>query len=315
LSVAVTDRSAAADTNDASITVFVSCDIISIEMCVTDDCDDGTDRRTFITGAAGAVIGAAVMNAAGQIYPHNYKVVTRVLDESRITHRKVVFQHGGKETIDGFLAHPKAEGKYPPVIVIGGNVITEEYIPNTCAALAMAGYVGLAPNIFHSLSESARTPEERQLAMAAHVDSDSLADISAGMDYLRTQPFVKPGGFGAVGFCYGGHLAMMLAARSREIDAVVAYHPGPTTAADIARLTAPVQIHQGTADRNVPVAQIKELERVLLGQKTPVEVFWYDDADHGFLAYTRPYYRPNYAKDSWDRTVLFLDKHLRRSGS
>ena len=79
-------------------------------MCVTDDCDDGTDRRTFITGAAGALIGAAVTNAVGQTYPHNYKVVTRVLDEPRITHGHVTFQHGGKETIDGFLARPKAEG-------------------------------------------------------------------------------------------------------------------------------------------------------------------------------------------------------------
>jgi carboxymethylenebutenolidase len=257
------------------------------------------------------LIGAAVAGAAAQNNPHNYKVVTRVLDEPRITHGRVTFQHGGKETIDGFLARPKAEGKYPAVVVIAGNVITEEYIPNTCAALAMAGYVGLAPNIFHFIPESARTLEERRAAGAMHSDSDALADINAGLDYLRTQPFVKPGGFGAVGFCYGGRLAMMLAARSREIDAVVAYHPGPTSTTDVARLKAPVQIHQGTADRNVPVEQIKELEKLLRAQKTPVETFWYDGADHGFLAYTRPYYRPNYAKDSWDRTILFLDKHLR----
>ncbi len=282
-------------------------------MCLTEDCDDGTDRRTFITGAAGALIGAAVTNTVGQAYPHNYPVVTRVLDEPRISHGRVTFQHGGKETIDGFLARPTAEGKYPAVVVIAGNVISEEYIPNTCAALAIAGYVGLAPNIFHALPESARTPEERRAATAVHTDSDSLADINAGLDYLRVQPFVKPGGFGVVGFCYGGHLAMMLAARSREIDAVVAYHPGPTTAADVTRLSAPVQIHQGTADRNVSVQQIKDLEKILGAQKTPVEVFWYDGADHGFLAYTRPYYRPNYAKDSWDRTVLFLDKHLRKT--
>jgi carboxymethylenebutenolidase len=280
-------------------------------MCVTDDCDDGTDRRTFIAGAAGALIGAAVTNAVGQTYPHNYKVVTRVLDEPRITHGRVVFQHGGKDTLDGFLARPKAEGRFPGVVVIAGNVITEEYIPNTCAALAMAGYVGLAPNIFHAIPDSA-TLEQRRASLSVHTDSDALADTNAGLDYLRAQPFVKPGGFGAVGFCYGGRLAMMLASRSREIDAVVSYHPGPTSAVDVARLNAPVQIHQGTADRNVPVEQIKQLEKLLRDQKTPVEVFWYDGADHGFLAYTRPYYRPNYAKDSWDRTILFLDKHLRK---
>jgi carboxymethylenebutenolidase len=281
-------------------------------MCLTDDCDGGTDRRTFIAGAAGALIGAAVVNAAAQTYPHNFKPVTRVLDESRIIHGKVVFQHGGKDSIDGFLARPKAEGKYPAVVVIAGNVITEEYIPNTCAALALAGFVGLAPNIFHTLPESAKTPEERRAATVAHTDSDVLADVLAGIDYLRNQPFVRPGGFGAVGFCYGGRIAMMLGSRSREIDVVVPYHPGPTTATDVARLTVPVQIHQGTADRNVPVQQIKNLEQLLRTQKTPIEVFWYDGADHGFLAYTRPYYRPNYAKDSWDRTILFLEKHLKK---
>ena len=280
-------------------------------MCISDDCDDGTDRRTFIGTAAGALIGAAVSNVGGQqTYPHNYKPVTRVLDEQRISHGGVIFQHGGKPTIDGFLARPKAEGKYPAVLVIAGNVITEEYIPNTCAALALAGFVGLAPNIFHGMPDSAKTPEERRLAMAAHTDSDALADLSAGIDYLRTQQFVKSGGIGVVGFCYGGRLAMMLGSRSREIDAVVPFHPGPTSASDVARLTAPVQIHQGTADRNVPVQQIKDLEKMLRDQKTPVEVFWYDGADHGFLAYTRPFYRPNYAKDSWDRSVNFLVKHL-----
>ena len=70
-------------------------------------------------------------------------------------------------------------------------------------------------------------------------------------------------------------------------------------------------IHQGTADRNVPVAQIKELEKTLRAQKTPVEVFWYEGADHGFLAYTRPYYRPDQAKLSRERTVEFLNRHLK----
>jgi carboxymethylenebutenolidase len=71
-------------------------------------------------------------------------------------------------------------------------------------------------------------------------------------------------------------------------------------------------IHQGTADRNVPVAQVKELEKNLKGQKTPVEVYWYEGADRGFLAYTRPYYRPDDAQLSWQRTIAFLDRHLKK---
>ena len=281
-------------------------------MCVTDDCNEkGTDRREFLTGAAGALVALAALKTGAQTLPTKDQIVTRVLDDPKIQHGKVVFKHGGNETIDGFLARPKAEGVYPAVIVIAGNVITEEYILNTCAALSVAGFVGLAPNIFHTLPETAKTPEERRLALASHTDADALQDIQAGIDYLRTQTFVKSGGIGVVGFCYGGKLAMMLGSRSREVDAVVPYHPGPTIAAEIARLKSPVQIHCGTADRNVSVASIREIEKTLKAQSAPIEVYLYEGADHGFLAYTRPFYKPDAAKLSWTRSVEFLRRHLK----
>lgn len=68
---------------------------------------------------------------------------TRVLDDPKVQHGRVTFKHNGAATIDGYLARPKAEGIYPAVLVIAGNKISEEYIPNTCAALALAGFVGL----------------------------------------------------------------------------------------------------------------------------------------------------------------------------
>jgi carboxymethylenebutenolidase len=281
-------------------------------MCLTDECDES--RREFITTATTAVVGLAATNIAGQAqskYPHNFDVVTRVLDDPTIAHGTVTFQHNKKDTIDGFVARPKAEGRYPVVIVIAGNVITEEYIPNTCAALAVAGYVGLAPNIFHTLTPEAQTPEERRKATIGHSDSDALLDINAGLDYLRKQPFADFRHVGVVGFCYGGKLAMMLGSRMREIDAVVPYHPGPATDEEIARLRGPVLIHQGTADKALPKGQTEELEKRLKSRKIPVQVYWYEGADHGFLAYTRPFYRPDHAKLSWSRTIDFLNKHLK----
>ena len=83
-------------------------------------------------------------------------------------------------------------------------------------------------------------------------------------------------------------MALLFASRSQEVDAVVAYHPGVVAAAEVARLKAPVLFHHGTADRAVDAAETKKLETVLKAQKTPVELFLYEGADHGFLAYTRP---------------------------
>jgi len=237
--------------------------------------------------------------------------VTRVLDNPGIVHGKVIFKHGGKDTIDGYIARPKADGIYPAVLVIAGNRITEEYIPNTCAALALAGFVGQAPNIFHTLPDSARTLEEMRKASADHTDLDVLEDIQAGADYLRSQTFVKPTGIGILGFCYGGRMAMLFAARSREVEVVVPFHPGKVTQAEISRLNSPVQVHCGTSDRNVSVADIRELEKMLRTQSKPIEVHLYEGADHGFLAYTRPYYKPDAATLAWARTIEFLKKYLR----
>src|SRR5436853_154915 len=99
-------------------------------MCIDDECDEG--RRSFLSGATGAVVGLAASAVFAQ--QDKYKdVVTRVLDDPTITHGPVMFQHQKKDIIGGYLARPKADGKYPSVIVIAGNIISEEYIPNTCA--------------------------------------------------------------------------------------------------------------------------------------------------------------------------------------
>ena len=278
-------------------------------MCI-DDCNEGPNRRSFLIGAGAAIAGFAA--APGQ-KPDSQQPQpeTRGLDDPRVHHGNVVFKHNGVNTIDGFLARPKSEGVYPAVLVIAGNRITEEYISNTCAALALAGFVGLAPNIFHPLTDAAQTPDEVNKALANHTELDVLEDIQAGADYLRTLPFVKADGMGALGFCFGGRMAMLYGARSRDIDVVVPFHPGKVTAAEIARLKSPVQVHCGTADRHVTVESIRELEKMLRVQSTPVEVYFYEGADHGFLAYTRPYYKPESAKLAWGRATQFLHRYLK----
>lgn len=280
-------------------------------MCLGTDCDyDHSDRRVFLAGGAAVLAGLAATGIAaadGDKKPPP----TRVLDDPTIRHGKVTFKNADKE-IDGYLARPKSEGKYPAVLVVAGNLISEEYIPNTCAALAVAGYVGLAPNIFDVVPANA-TPAEMNKVLAKRTDDDYLTDIRAGADYLKTHESVKVGDLAIIGFCSGGRRALMYAAKHDDIKAVVAFHPAPTKAAEIVGLKAPVQFHHGMADRVSPFTVSQELEKQLRLQDIPVEVFLYADADHGFLAYTRnPEYNAEAAKEAWKRTVTFLDGRLNK---
>jgi dienelactone hydrolase len=90
---------------------------------------------------------------------------------------------------------------------------------------------------------------------------------------------------------------LLYALRSEEAKAVVAFHPAARTKTEeVVGLKVPVQIHHGEADRVSPSAVSRALEKQLRSQGTPVEVFLYEGAEHGFLAYTRhPEYKPDAA--------------------
>ena len=69
----------------------------------------GPDRRDFLIGGVAAFAGLGALGAEGAARKKE-QPPTRVLDDPDIQHGKVTFKHGGKETFDGFLARPKADG-------------------------------------------------------------------------------------------------------------------------------------------------------------------------------------------------------------
>ena len=279
-------------------------------MCSVGEGGCGLDRRDFVKAGVASVAGLPALGDVG-VVPQNEPPPTRVLDAPGIEHGNVMFRHAGKETFDGYLARPKADGVFPGVVVLPGNVITEEYIPNTCATLALAGFVGLTPNIFHPLPSNDTPIEERGKYLKDHSIDDVLEDIQVAFDYLRTQPFVRNSGFGALGFCWGGWLSLLSAARFRDIRAVVAFHPGIVRDRDeLSQVQVPVQLHQGTADTSIEPKTAIQIRDALTARHVPVELFMYEGADHGFTAYTREFYRPDFARLSLSRATKFLSTYL-----
>lgn len=281
-------------------------------MCTDNDCEGGgVDRRAFLAAGGATLAGLPALGgeAGSEDKP---RPPTRVLDDPDVRHGKTTFK-AGKEAVSGFLARPTREGRYPGVLVIAGNRISEEYIPNTCAALAKAGFVGLAPNLFHPLPENVRPDQASRELKKAYAERalDFMAIFGAAADYLSATEFVRAGRLGVVGFCMGGRLAILFAARDKRVRAVVAFHPGETKPEEVTDLKVPVQFHHGTADRAITHTRTLALAEVLRRQSTPAEVFLYEKLDHGFLAYTRPYYDAEAAKLAWGRSVTFLGKHLR----
>jgi carboxymethylenebutenolidase len=282
------------------------------------DSESQLTRRDFLrstTMAAGlCLIGCSTAPAQSPNVP-----ISNGLEDPAVIHGQVTFP-SGDEVIDGYLAHPKAKGKYPAVLVIAGNKISDAYIRNTTAMLAQNGFVGLAPNIFTLQNDSMSADEKRSVFVNKITDERIFRDIQAGIDYLRKQSFVVRRPMGVMGFCFGGRCALMLAARSKEIGAVVPYYGNLKTPAfakraidpvDVVKqIKAPTQGHYAKDDQEIPADQLQKFADQLRAQKTPVEIFTYE-AKHGFFAYDRSSYDADAARLAWTRTTAFLKRFLK----
>ncbi|MBI3407314.1 MAG: dienelactone hydrolase family protein [Planctomycetes bacterium] len=152
--------------------------------------------------------------------------VKKALDDPAIVHKAVTFKNGDAE-IKGYLVRPRKEGPYPGVIIVHGNPGATDDVRDTACQLAQAGFVGLL------VDWGSRAPmPESKAERAKWVNRITgytfqklvLDDIRVAVEYLKSQPFVQPGGIGMVGFCGGGKQALMFSTRSKDVNAVVAFY-------------------------------------------------------------------------------------------
>jgi carboxymethylenebutenolidase len=118
------------------------------------------------------------------------------------------------------------------------------------------------------------------------------------------------GRIGAVGFCYGGSIVKMLAARVPDLAAAVPFY-GSGSPDDAASIKAPLQIHYASTDKRI-VDAWPAYEAALKAAGVTYEMHMYEGAQHGFNNDTTPRYFEGAATLAWARTVAFFNTHVRR---
>lgn len=294
-------------------------------------------RRCFLCDTALAVVGLAALGeetAAWQARAGNQKLMDemlKTLDDPRITHQRVTFQNGADE-IQAFMARPKAAGKRRAVVVIPGDFGLGDYTRVTVAQLAQQGFVALGLDTFSRASKLTNLQEARRVYFDVMTDALTLQDIQAAIDYLKQQAFIRQGGVGTLGFCLGGRYALLIAALSKDVAATVAFYgpilllkgePNVNTARPlkipnhemspldfVPWMKAPVQGHYAAKDDTIPVTDVQRFEQELGRRSAPAEMFVYDTGSH-FHSFHEPFYNPEVASLSWERTLKFFKQYLR----
>ena len=117
-----------------------------------------------------------------------------------------------------------------------------------------------------------------------------------------------------VGWCFGGgwSLGTTLLMPGKIDGTVIYYGHLETDPAKLAAIKHPVLGLFGAEDKSIPADSVRAFESALKKQGTPVEIKIYDGAGHAFANPSGGNYRPDAAKDAWQRTTAFLARNLKK---
>jgi carboxymethylenebutenolidase len=221
-------------------------------------------------------------------------------------------QLGAQGSLPGYLARPDS-GSGPGVVVIQEWWGMNAHIEDLARRFAAAGYVALAPDLYHG--KETREPNEAEKLMMGLAIDGAAQDIVAAATYLAQHEATTGQGIGTVGFCMGGSLALWSGTLSDDIVATVGFYPAmpwermsPTWSRyeDKAALLHADEHEGGVGGGNV-VSAIAALE----GAGAEVSAFEYPGTEHAFFNDTRPeVYNAEAAALAWERTLAFLAARL-----
>lgn len=209
----------------------------------------------------------------------------------------------------GYLAIP-GTGRGPGLIVIQEWWGLVDHIKDVTDRFAAAGFVALAPDLFHG--DATSSPDEAGRKMMALDIEQAGKELRGAARFLLDHEAVSPAKVGALGFCMGGQLALYCATEHGDLisTAVDFYGIHPKVEPDFGRLQGPVLAHFGKEDEFVKEEDAKALVQAIEDAGGTIDAHFYD-AGHAFFNDTRPEaYSQSEANLAWERTVSFLHEHL-----
>jgi carboxymethylenebutenolidase len=269
-------------------------------------------RRGFLAGAAASGFALAVRPISAQ---------TIITDTKGLIEAAVELPTGDRP-IPAYHAFPQTGGPFPVVLVVHEIFGVHEHIRDVCRRLAKVGYFAVAPELFARQGDVSGVADIQRIVkevVSRVPDEQVMNDLDATLGWCESHGRADARSVGITGFCWGGRIVWLYAARSPQLKAGVAWYGRltgqpdelhPRTPIELAsELTVPVLGLYGGADAGIPAASIQKMRSELAKGGSQSEIVVYPDAPHAFFADYRPSYRKAAAADGWKRMLAWFKVH------
>ncbi len=269
-------------------------------------------KRQFIAQAsrftAAGVTGAMILK---QLQP-DYALAAQVApDDPAIDAEYITYPSPkGHGDIRGLMVKPAgATEKLPAIVVVHENRGLNPYIEDVARRVGKAGYLALAPDGLTPLGGYPGNDDEGREMQKELDPAKLMEDFFAAFTYLRDNE-QSTGKVGVVGFCYGGGVSNAMASAFPDLAASVPFYGRQLPAEDVPPIEAPLMLHYGALDERIN-AGWPDYEKALDANGKDYQVFFYENANHGFHNDTTPRYDPEAAELAWSRTMAFFDQNVK----
>ena len=221
----------------------------------------------------------------------------------------------GKGRFDTYVAEPVSTPR-AAIVVIQEIFGVNAGIRSKCDRLAADGYLALAPDLFWQIAPGVEldpdVPDQMQRALdlMGQFDQDAgIRDIEATIRTARGM-LADGGKVGVVGYCLGGRLAFMTAART-DVDASVGYYGVGIDGllGEAHAIAHPVLLHIPQEDHFVD-KDAQARMHAGLDDHPKVTLFDYPGEDHGFATEFGQRRSDESANLADQRTASFFAAHL-----
>jgi carboxymethylenebutenolidase len=231
------------------------------------------------------------------------------------TGKRVTVSASEGATFDAYLSTP-SKLPAPGLVVLQEIFGLNAFVRDVCDEFAQAGYLAIAPDLFWrqernvQLDSDSSGGRERGMILMRGLDERlAVEDAAATMEHLQRLPQCT-GKVGAVGYCLGGKLAYLMAART-AISAAVSYYGVGIQGVlnEAAHIRVPLLVHIAADDQLCPPPAQQEINRVL-GAVPSVTIQTHRGVGHAFARNGSAAYEPAAAQNANAATLIFLSKYL-----